>query len=59
MTKLSSLIASYMNADDMKKRLTNDGADPIGSSPEEFARLIKAEYERWGRVVKLSGAKID
>jgi tripartite-type tricarboxylate transporter receptor subunit TctC len=35
------------------------GQTPSPSTPEEFAQLMRAEHERWGRVVKASGAKAD
>jgi tripartite-type tricarboxylate transporter receptor subunit TctC len=58
-SKLSSLIATSMRSADVKDRLLRDGAEPVGSTPEEFANLIRAELKRWGEVVKLSGAKVD
>lgn len=43
----------------LAQRLANEGADPIGGTPEQFAALIKAEIPRWGKLVKDSGATID
>ena len=57
--RLSVLVQSFMNTEDMKKRLASEGGDPVGSTPEAFGNLIKTEHERWGRVVKISGAKVD
>jgi len=34
-------------------------AEPVGSTAREFDALIRAEMEKWGRVVKASGAKAD
>jgi tripartite-type tricarboxylate transporter receptor subunit TctC len=39
--------------------MTQLGMEPVGSSPEAFDALIRAEIEKWGRVVKISGAKVD
>ena len=36
-----------------------EGADFVGDSPEEFTKFVKDEIVRWGKVVKISGAKID
>ncbi len=58
-SRLSALIASYMKAGDARERVLNDGADPIGNTPEEFAQIIKTELARWGEVVRLSGARVD
>lgn len=56
-TRLSSLIAMHMSAQEMKERLDNEGAEAVGSTPAAFAALIAAELKRWSEVVKLSGAK--
>jgi tripartite-type tricarboxylate transporter receptor subunit TctC len=39
--------------------MTNLGAEPVGNSPEEFAAYIKAEAEKYAKVIKASGAKVD
>ena len=44
---------------ELAKRLSDEGADPAGGTPEQFVALIKEEIPRWGKVVKDSGAKID
>ena len=44
---------------ELYKRLSDEGADPAGGTPEQFAVLIKDEIPRWGKIVKESGAKID
>ena len=43
----------------MKTRLADLGGMVLAGSPADFARLIAAETEKWGKVVKLSGAKPD
>ena len=44
---------------ELRKKLGDEGADPAGGTPEQFAALIRDEIPRWGKVVKESGAKID
>ena len=44
---------------ELRKKLGDEGADPAGGTPEQFAALIKDEIPRWGKVVKDSGAKVD
>jgi tripartite-type tricarboxylate transporter receptor subunit TctC len=39
--------------------LSDEGANPVGGTPEQFAALIKDEIPRWGRIVVESGARVD
>ncbi|AEI79039.1 extra-cytoplasmic solute receptor [Cupriavidus necator N-1] len=40
----------------VRKRLENDGAQPMGTTPEAFAAFVKQDVKRWAAVVKYSGA---
>jgi tripartite-type tricarboxylate transporter receptor subunit TctC len=42
-----------------RKRLLEQGAEPIGSTPEQFAKLFREELARWAEVVKVSGARAE
>jgi tripartite-type tricarboxylate transporter receptor subunit TctC len=42
-----------------RTRLTALGAEPVGSTPEEFGKLIAREQKLWAKVVKESGAKVE
>jgi tripartite-type tricarboxylate transporter receptor subunit TctC len=44
---------------DVRERLLAVGVDVVGSAPEELARFQRAEMEKWARIVKDSGAKVD
>jgi tripartite-type tricarboxylate transporter receptor subunit TctC len=46
-----------MQAPDMIKRIAAEGSEAVGSSPAEFASLIRAEIEQWTRVVKQAGIR--
>lgn len=46
-------------APDTRKRLLDLGAEPLGSTPEEFAAFVKSEYAKWGVVVKEAGIKAE
>jgi tripartite-type tricarboxylate transporter receptor subunit TctC len=44
---------------DIRERMTNLGADVVGSTPEQFAAFQKTDAVKWAKVVKESGAKIE
>jgi tripartite-type tricarboxylate transporter receptor subunit TctC len=55
--KLAKDCADAVNAPAVKARLLALGATPVGSSPAEFAALIRADYEKWGPVIKAAGIR--
>jgi tripartite-type tricarboxylate transporter receptor subunit TctC len=57
--KISSDVSRALKSPDLADRMTQLGMEPVGSTPAEFDALIRAEIEKWARVVKVSGAKAD
>ncbi|MDB5811818.1 MAG: hypothetical protein JWN94_3940 [Betaproteobacteria bacterium] len=57
--QLADDIAAIIKLPDVRERITADGAEPIGSTPEAFAVFLKKEMLKWGKVVKESGARPD
>ena len=43
----------------VRQRLDNAGFEPIGSSPEEFGAYIRSEIEKWGKVVRTAGVRVE
>jgi tripartite-type tricarboxylate transporter receptor subunit TctC len=58
-TKLNTEINGILNQPDVRKRLLNDGADPVGGSAEQFSSHVVKEVQKWANVAKTSGAKVD
>jgi tripartite-type tricarboxylate transporter receptor subunit TctC len=46
-----------VNAPAVKERLLMLGATPIGGSPEQFAALIRSDYDKWGPIIKAAGIR--
>ena len=57
--KLAAAIARAAHAPDISQRLIEQGAEPVGNTPEEFARILRAESVTWADAVRSSGAKAD
>ena len=57
--RLNAELAKVLNDPATKKMLSQRGTDPLTSTPDEFARFIRSEAERWGKVVRASGATAD
>jgi tripartite-type tricarboxylate transporter receptor subunit TctC len=55
--KLNAAVNAALNDPDIRKKLIDSGATPVGGAPEEFGKFMKAEYEKWGRVVRERGIK--
>ena len=54
-TKIHRDAADSMKSLAVKERFQTLGAVPIGSTPEELAALIRADYEKWGPIIKAAG----
>ena len=57
--KISGDIARILKVPEMRERFVAQGADPVGSTPDEFAAHMRAETVKWARLVKASGARAD
>jgi tripartite-type tricarboxylate transporter receptor subunit TctC len=55
--KLARDCMDAVQAATVKARLLQLGATPIGSRPEEFAALIRSDYEKWGPIIKAAGIR--
>jgi tripartite-type tricarboxylate transporter receptor subunit TctC len=56
---LAAAVAKAAHSPDVLKRLIEQGAEPVGNTPEEFDKQLREELARWAEVVKISGARAD
>ena len=57
--RLAGEMAKVAKQPDVVKRFTELGIDAVGSSPADYSALNKTEFEKYGRLVKETGAKVD
>jgi tripartite-type tricarboxylate transporter receptor subunit TctC len=58
-TKVNTGVTKVLGINEVRNRLKGMGAEPVGSTPAEFATRIKSDLSTIGRVVKVSGMKVD
>ena len=58
-TRMNRELNIVLNEPTVKKRLLDIGSELLTSTPDEFSAHIRTEYEKWGKLVRESGAKID
>ena len=59
MTKVGADVTRVVKLADIVERMKSLGIEPIGASGEEWAKLLKADAERYSKAVKISGAKVE
>jgi len=53
--KIGAEVGAILKQPDTHERLSREGADPVGSSPQEFGRFMQREIEKWRRVIHTAG----
>ncbi len=57
--QLSAALAGVLKQRDVSQRLVELGFDPLGSSPEQAAANFRSETEKWARVIRAAGVRLD
>jgi tripartite-type tricarboxylate transporter receptor subunit TctC len=52
-------VARVVHLPEVKQKLLEQGADAVGSSPEELDRVVKSELKRWAAVIRDAGIKLE
>jgi tripartite-type tricarboxylate transporter receptor subunit TctC len=57
--RLHAETVKVLRLPEIRDSFTKQGAEPVGSTPEQFGAIVKAEIEKWRKVVQATGAKVD
>jgi len=57
--RLQAEVVSALKDPALLQRLSTLGAEPVGSTPEELSRFVRSEYDKWGKVVRQAGIRLD
>jgi tripartite-type tricarboxylate transporter receptor subunit TctC len=59
LNRLNAELVKAARAADVIQKLAPDGGEPVGSTPQEFARHIATDMARWSRLVKEIGIRFE
>jgi tripartite-type tricarboxylate transporter receptor subunit TctC len=57
--RLNAELQSALNDPETNRRILATGAEPMPNSPSEFQKMIESEIQKWAKVIKISGARIE
>jgi tripartite-type tricarboxylate transporter receptor subunit TctC len=57
--QLNAEVLRILALPDVRERFTGLGADPTPSTPEKFAAVMKADAEKWGRIIRQAGVRAE
>ena len=57
--RLNTELVKIVHGAETKERLMKLGAEPVGSTPEQLAALVKGENAKWAKVIKDAGVKVE
>ena len=57
--RVNAALNEALRSPELVKTLNARGADAVGGSADSFAKVVRADFAKWGRVVRDSGAKVD
>ena len=58
-SQINQALGRILKQPEVLERLRTDGLEPVGSTPEEFARVIARDIATWSKVVKAGNIKVD
>ncbi|HSQ02624.1 MAG TPA: tripartite tricarboxylate transporter substrate binding protein [Burkholderiales bacterium] len=58
-SRVNSILVAALRSPDMQVRLSDQGAQAIGNTPEQFETQLRTDLVKWAKVIKASGATLD
>lgn len=59
LARLQQTLATALAVPELRNQIISQGAEPVGSTPEEFSKFMAVELARWRVVIEASGAKAE
>jgi len=57
--RINAEVVKFMNAPEVIKLLAKSGLDPVTSTPAEFGAFVRADLEKWARVIREANIRVD
>jgi tripartite-type tricarboxylate transporter receptor subunit TctC len=57
--RLNAEIVKVLRSPEIVEKLAQQGVDPVGNTPAEFAQIIRADIDKWAKVIKEAGIRAD
>lgn len=58
-TRLHAAVTHAVTNPKIRQRIVADGGEPVGSTPDELGAILRADYKKWGEVVRKAGIRVD
>ena len=56
LAKLSEAVIAASHRPEFRERLSSEDAEPVGNTPDEFRQFLRADIEKWAKVIQATGA---
>ncbi len=57
--KIAALVTKIVKSEEITNLIKSQGNEPTGTTSEEFTKIVKNDYDRWGAVIKRTGIKLE
>jgi tripartite-type tricarboxylate transporter receptor subunit TctC len=57
--KINGELVRMLKEPSVRERMAREGADPVGSSPQQFSQRVASEVDKWSKVAKAAGLAVS